>query len=176
LRKKFCNAWRRQLHHGGDVTALEEELARYLGVKHAVTVASGTDALVICMRALGITKVMRLLLHRLPFFATAEAIAILGATPVFADVLESSYNIDPVSVRKKITSKTKAILPVHIFGQPADMDGIMAAAKEYGLKVVEDVCQAIGSEYHGIKQAASAIWGAFHFSLPKTLAHSETAG
>jgi dTDP-4-amino-4,6-dideoxygalactose transaminase len=154
---------------GSDVAALEGELAAYLGVKHAVAVASGTDALALSLRAIGVTGGDEVITTPFTFFATAEAIAAVGATPVFADVLEGTYNLDPDSVIKKITGRTKAILPVHIFGQPADMDGITAVAREYGLKVIEDACQAVGSQYKGKKAGAIGDMGCFSFFPTKNL-------
>jgi dTDP-4-amino-4,6-dideoxygalactose transaminase len=154
---------------GESVATLEKEMASYLGVKHAVAVGSGTDALVISLRAIGVVRCDEVITTPFTFFATAEAIAAVGATPVFADVLEDTYNLDPDSVRKKITGSTKAILPVHIFGQPADMDGIMAVACEYGLKVIEDACQAVGSSYRGKMTGGIGEMGCFSFFPTKNL-------
>ena len=136
---------------GPNVKAFEAEAAEYLGVKHVVGVNSGTDALVIGLRALGIRPGDEVILTPFTFFATAEAISNVGAIPVFADIDLEAYNIDPALIEAKITARTKAILPVHLFGQAAEMDPIVALAKEYGLKILEDVAQAFGGEYRGQK-------------------------
>jgi dTDP-4-amino-4,6-dideoxygalactose transaminase len=135
---------------GENVKEFEKEISEYLGVKHSISVGNGTDALVIALKALGIGKGDEVITTPFTFFATAESISFVGATPVFVDVDINTYNIDPSKIEEKITEKTKAIMPVHIFGQPCDMDSINEIAKKYnGLKVIEDACQAIGSEYKG---------------------------
>ena len=154
---------------GESVSALEKALASYLGVKHAVAVGNGTDALVIALRALGIGRGDEVITTPFTFFATAEAIVTAGATPVFADVRENTYNLNPDDVRRKITDRTKAVLPVHIFGQPAEMDAIMRIARENGLKVIEDACQAIGSSYRGKKAGSIGNLGCFSFFPTKNL-------
>jgi dTDP-4-amino-4,6-dideoxygalactose transaminase len=154
---------------GEQVEAFERELEGYLSVKHAITVANGTDALVIALRAAGVGQGDEVITTPFTFFATAEAIAAIGAIPVFADVCNETYNIDCKSIRQKITRKTKAILPVHIFGQPADMDGIMEIAGENKLIVIEDACQAIGAEYKGKKVGTIGDFGCFSFFPTKNL-------
>lgn len=154
---------------GDAVQKFEEEFAAYIGVKHAVALNSGTDALLVSLRALGIGPGDEVITTPFTFFATAEPIIHLGATPVFADVNPETYNIDPASVEKKITAKTKAILPVHIFGQPAQMDEIMRLANEHGLKVVEDACQAVGAECMGQKVGSIGDCGCFSFFPTKNL-------
>jgi dTDP-4-amino-4,6-dideoxygalactose transaminase len=133
---------------GPEVRGLEQDLANYLGVKHAVTLNSGTDALVIALRALNIGAGDEVITSPFSFFATAEAIALVGATPVFVDISED-FNIDAELLEPAITPRTKAILPVHLFGKPAQMTKIMAMAKKHNLKVIEDCAQSIGAAYFG---------------------------
>lgn len=154
---------------GKPVAELEQTLAAYLGVRHAVAVGNGTDALTIALHALGIGPGDEVITTPFTFFATAEAVASLGATPVFADVRPDTYDLDPESVRTRITPKTKAILPVHIFGQPADMEAINAIAHENGLPVVEDACQAIGAAIGGKKVGSWGDIGCFSFFPTKNL-------
>lgn len=134
---------------GPDVKLFEQEVAEYLGVKHTVAVNSGTDALVIGLRALGIGAGDEVITTPFSFFATAESISNVGAKPIFADIDPRSFNIDPEAIRKHITPKTKAIMPVHLYGNPAAMGQIMDIAQEYGLKVIEDCAQSFGSRYYG---------------------------
>lgn len=132
---------------GKNVTEFEKEFAEYIGVKHAISVGNGTDALVIALKSLGIGSGDEVITSPFTYFASAESISAVGATPVFVDVEKETFNIDPAKIEEKITSKTKAIIPVHIFGQSARMDEINEIAKKYGLKVVEDAAQAVGSKY-----------------------------
>lgn len=134
---------------GPDVKLFEQEVAEYLGVKHTVAVNSGTDALVIGLRALGIGVGDEVITTPFSFFATAESISNVGAKPIFADIEPQSFNIDPEAIRKHITPKTKAIMPVHLYGNPAAMGQIMDIAQEYGLKVIEDCAQSFGARYYG---------------------------
>jgi dTDP-4-amino-4,6-dideoxygalactose transaminase len=133
--------------NGPEVRSFEQELAAYLGVKHSIGCANGTDALQIAMMALDLKPGDEVITPSFTFVATVEVVALLGLKPVFAEVLPGTFNIDPEDVRRKITSRTKAIVPVHLFGQTADMAGIMAIAREHGLHVIEDNCQAVGSDY-----------------------------
>lgn len=126
---------------------LETKLAKYLDVKHVIGVANGTDALVIALEALGIKEGDEVITTPFTFFATAEAISVVGAKPVFVDVSLDDFNIDVNKIEKAITERTKAIMPVHIFGTPANMDKINEIAKKYNLYVIEDACQAIGAKY-----------------------------
>lgn len=126
---------------------LESKLAKYLDVKHVIGVANGTDALVIALEALGIKEGDEVITTPFTFFATAEAISVVGAKPVFVDVSLDDFNIDVNKIEEVITERTKAIMPVHIFGTPADMDKINEIAKKYNLYVIEDACQAIGAKY-----------------------------
>ncbi len=132
---------------GKNVTGFEKEFAEYIGTKHAISVGNGTDALVIALKSLGIGHGDEVITTPFTFFATAESISAVGATPVFVDVEKETFNIDPTKIEEKINKKTKAIIPVHIFGQSAKMDEINQIAKKYNLKVIEDACQAVGAKY-----------------------------
>lgn len=133
--------------NGPYVKKFEKKVAEYLGVKHAIGVANGTDALVIILKSLGIKEGDEVITTPFTFFATAEAISMVGAIPVFVDVKLTDFNIDEEKIEEKITTKTKAIIPVHIFGTPVEMDKINEIAKKYNLYVIEDACQAIGAKY-----------------------------
>lgn len=154
---------------GAAVKQFEKEMAEYLGVKHVITCNSGTDSLELALRASGIKPGDEVITSSFSFFATAEAISAVGAVPVFADIKEEDYNIDPESIKNKVTEKTKAILPVHIFGSPVDVDAIKQIADEYSLKVIEDACQAIGSEYRNAKIGTVGDAAAFSFYPTKNL-------
>ncbi|MBE7386075.1 MAG: DegT/DnrJ/EryC1/StrS family aminotransferase [Leptolyngbya sp. SIO1E4] len=134
---------------GPEVQRFEAAAAAYLGVKHAIGVNSGTDALIISLRALNIGPGDEVITTPFSFFATAESISNVGATPVFVDIDAASFNLNPHQIRDHITDKTKAIMPVHLYGNPAAMAQILAIAAEYNLKVVEDCAQAFGSTYKG---------------------------
>jgi len=154
---------------GSAVTDFEEEFAKYIGVKHAISVGNGTDALVVALKACGIGEGDEVITTPFTFFATAESISFVGATPVFVDVRRDTYNIDPSKIEEKITSKTKAIMPVHIFGQPAQMDEINEIAKKHNLLVIEDAAQAAGSEYKGQKAGSLGDVACFSFFPTKNL-------
>lgn len=149
--------------------ALQEELAEYIGVKHAVTLNSGTDALHLALRALDIGPGDEVISTAFTFVATTEAIGIVGATPVFADIDNDTFNIDPKKIEDLITPKTKAIIPVHLYGQPCDMDAIMDIAKRHNLYVIEDACQAIGALYKGKMVGSIGDVGCFSFYPTKNL-------
>ena len=134
---------------GPEVEALERELAAYCGTKHAVAVASGTDALQLSLRACGIGPGDDVLTSAYSFFATAEAILAVGARPRFVDIDPLTYTMDPEAVAASVTRRTTAILPVHLYGHPCDMDRVMAIARRYHLAVIEDCAQAIGAVHHG---------------------------
>ncbi len=134
---------------GPTVAKFESEVARYLGVKHAIGVNSGTDALIIALRALGIGSGDEVITTCFSFFATAEAISNVGAKPAFVDIEASSFNIDPGLVEAAITSKTKAIMPVHLYGNPAALTQIKTVATQHNLKVIEDCAQSFGAVYKG---------------------------
>lgn len=154
---------------GKAVTDFEKNFADYVGAKYAISVNSGTDALIIAMKALGIKEGDEVITTPFTFFATAETIAMVGATPVFVDVDENTYNIDADKIEEKITDKTKAILPVHIFGQPADMDKINEIAKKYNLFVIEDACQAVGAAIGDKKIGTLGNASCFSFFPTKNL-------
>ncbi len=154
---------------GPEVKQLEAELAEYCNVKHAIGVASGTDALLIALRRLGVGYSDEVITTGFSFFATAGVISRLGATPVFCDIDEKTFNIDPKLIERKITSKTKAIMPVHLFGQVAEMDTINAIAKLHDIAVVEDAAQAIGSKYHGRLAGSLGDLAGFSFYPSKNL-------
>jgi len=134
---------------GPDVKQFEQEVATYLGVKHAIAVNSGTDALVIGLRSLGIGAGDEVITTPFSFFATAESISSVGATPIFVDIDPKTFNIDPAKIKDKITSRTKAIMPVHLYGNPAAMTQIIEIAQAHGLKVIEDCAQSFGARYAG---------------------------
>lgn len=154
---------------GKNVLDFEKEFAEYIGVKHAISVGNGTDALVLSLKALGIGLNDEVITTPFTFFATAEAISAVGATPVFVDVDKDTFNIDVTQIEEKITNKTKAIMPVHIFGQCADMDEINEIAKKHNLYVIEDACQAIGGKYKGKNVGSLGDIACFSFFPTKNL-------
>ncbi len=154
---------------GPQVAAFETEVADYLGVKHAIGVASGTDALVIALRALGVGPGDEVIVPAYSFFATAGAVLSVGARPVFVDIQPRTYLMDVGQVEAVLTPRSKAILPVHLYGQPADMDEILALARAHGLAVVEDNAQAFGAEYKGRKTGALGEIGCLSFFPSKNL-------
>ena len=154
---------------GANVAAFEAEIASYLGCKYAVGVNSGTDALHLALRALNIGPGDEVITTPFTFIATTEAIGMVGAAPVFVDIDPLTFNIDPNCIEHAITPKTKAILPVHLYGQPCAMDAIMDLANRHGLLVVEDCAQAIGASYEGEKVGAIGSVGCFSFFPSKNL-------
>jgi dTDP-4-amino-4,6-dideoxygalactose transaminase len=154
---------------GPEVEAFEKEVASYLRMKHAIGVNSGTDALVIALRALGVGPGDEVITTPFTFFATAEAISLVGATPVFVDIDPRTFNINPDLIPSAITPRTKAILPVHLYGLPAEMDPILEIARSHGLKVLEDCAQAFGATYKGRKVGTLGDAGAFSFFPTKNL-------
>ncbi len=149
--------------------ALEEAIAAYHGVKYAVAVASGTDALHLALLAAGIKRDDEVITTPFTFIATAEAASYLGAKPVFVDIDPSTFNIDISKIEAAITKKTRAIIPVHLYGAPVEMDGLMKLAKKHGLKVIEDCAQSFGAEYRGKKTGAFGDLGCFSFFPSKNL-------
>lgn len=154
---------------GENVKKLENEIAEFTGVKYGIGVGNGTDALKLILKALGIGPGDEVITTPFTFFASAETTSVVGATPVFADIEEKNFCIDPESIEEKITDKTKAIIPVHIFGQMCDMDKIMDIAKRHNLIVIEDACQAIGAEYKGKKAGSIGHVGCYSFFPTKNL-------
>ena len=149
--------------------ALEQEMAEFCNVKRAVALNSGTDALHLALRALDIGAGDEVITTAFTFVATTEAIGIVGATPIFADIDPDTFNLDYKQLESKITPKTKAIIPVHLYGQPANMTEIMKIAKKYNLYVIEDCCQAIGAELNGQKVGSFGDVGCFSFFPTKNL-------
>ncbi|GAB6039887.1 DegT/DnrJ/EryC1/StrS family aminotransferase [Endothiovibrio diazotrophicus] len=154
---------------GPNVQAFEKEAAAYLGVDHAVGVASGTDALHLALLAAGVQAGDEVITTPFTFIATAEAIKYVGATPVFVDIEPDTFNIDVAQAAAAITPQTRAILPVHLFGQPADMGAILALAEEHGLKVVEDCAQSFGAAIDGKQTGSLGVAGCFSFFPSKNL-------
>ena len=154
---------------GPKVEAFEKAIAEYVGVKHAVGMSSGTDAQLAAMMALGIGPGDDVVTSPYTFFASAGAVARLGARPVFCDIDPATYDVDPEKLAKAITPRTKAIQPVHLYGQCADMDPILSVAKAKGIPVIEDACQSLGAGYKGKKAGALGDFGAFSFFPSKNL-------
>ncbi len=154
---------------GPDVHDLEAELAQSLSVPHVISCASGSDALLLALMAFDIKQGDEVILPSYTFFATASAVTRLGAVPIFADIDPITYLIDPVDVKKKISKRTKAIVPVHLFGRTADMDAILPIAQTAGLPVVEDAAQSILSTWHGRCSGAIGDVGCFSFYPTKNL-------
>jgi dTDP-4-amino-4,6-dideoxygalactose transaminase len=154
---------------GPKVVAFEEAIAEYCGTSRAVGVASGTDAILLSLMAVGVGRDDEVITTPYTFFATAGAVVRVGAVPIFVDIDPSTYNIDPSKVEDAITEKTKAIMPVHLYGQCADMDPILEVANRHGIPVVEDAAQAIGSEYRGRRAGSMGATGCFSFFPSKNL-------
>jgi dTDP-4-amino-4,6-dideoxygalactose transaminase len=154
---------------GPVVEELEQQIAEYCGAKYAVGVSSGTDALLISLMAAGVGEGDEVITTPFTFFATAGSISRLGAKPVFVDIEPETFNIDPNQIESKITSKTRAILPVHLYGQCAEMDSILELARKNNLTVIEDAAQAIGSEYKSRRAGSMGNYGCFSFFPTKNL-------
>jgi len=154
---------------GDEVAGFEARLAEQLGVPHAISVSSGTDALLLALMALGIGPGDEVIVPSFTFFATAGCVSRTGATPVFVDSCGACFNIDVADAARKITPRTRAILPVHLFGQCADMDGIMDLAQKHGLSVIEDAAQALGAEYRGRQAGTIGDFGTTSFFPSKNL-------
>jgi UDP-2-acetamido-2-deoxy-ribo-hexuluronate aminotransferase len=154
---------------GPEIQELEEKLAAYVGVKHCIAVASGTDALLISLMALGVGAGDEVITTPFTFISTGETIALLGAKPVFVDIDSRTYNLDSSLLEAAITPKTRAILPVSLFGQCAEFDAINAVAGKYGIPVIEDACQSFGASYRGRKSCALSTIGCTSFFPSKPL-------
>ena len=154
---------------GPNVQAFEKEAAEYLGVKHAIGCASGTDALHLALEAEGITKGDEVITSAFTFIATAEAIKYVGATPVFVDIDEKTFNITAETIEKAITPKTKAIMPVHLFGQPVELSKIKALCEKYNLKLIEDCAQSFGARINGKQTGSIGHASGFSFFPSKNL-------
>jgi len=154
---------------GPNVQSFEKEAAEHLGVKHAIGCASGTDALHLALLAAGVGQGDEVITTSFTFIATAEAIEYVGATPVFVDIDPKTFNFDPELIEAAITEKTTTIIPVHLFGQPADMDKVMAIAKKHNLKVVEDCAQSFGADIKGEMTSGIGDVGCHSFFPSKNL-------
>ena len=162
---------------GPFVERFEEQFATFCQCKHAIGVGSGTEALWLSLLALGIGRGDEVITVPNTFIATVEAISLCGATPVFVDVDEKSFTLDPALLEAAITPRTKAIIPVHLYGQTCDMDPIMEIARKHGLLVIEDACQAHGAEYKGRRAGSIGNAGCFSFYPGKNLgAYGEAGG
>ncbi len=149
--------------------ALEEDVARYHKVKHAVAVASGTDALHLALLAAGIKQGDEVITTPFTFIATAEAISYVGAVPVFVDIRPDTFNMDITKIESAMTKRTKAVIPVHLYGHSADMDELMGIARKYNVSVIEDCAQSFGAEYKGTKTGTFGDMGCFSFFPSKNL-------
>ena len=161
---------------GPDVKQLEENIARYCRAAHAIGCASGSDALLLALMACGVGPGDEVVLPSFTFFGTASAVTRLGARPVFADIDPQTFNLDPAAVGRAVTLATKAILPVHLFGQSADMDAIGQIAEDAGVPVVEDAAQSIGAEWDGRRVGSIGDVGCFSFYPTKNLGGAGDGG
>jgi dTDP-4-amino-4,6-dideoxygalactose transaminase len=161
---------------GPEVSAFEEEFAAYCDAAHAVGLDSGISALELGLRALGIGPGDEVITPANSFIASSSAVSFAGATPVWVDVEPATSNLDPSAVRGAITPRTRAIMPVHLYGQPAEMDAILEIAAQHGLKVIEDACQAHGAQHRGRRVGALGDLGAFSFYPGKNLGAYGDAG
>ena len=161
---------------GPKVDECEKAIAQYSRCAHAIGVSSGTDALLVCLMAEGIGPGDEVITTPFTFFATAGSIARLGAKPVFVDIDPVTYNLDPSQIESVVTAKTRAIMPVHLYGQMADMDAVMKVAEDHGLVVIEDAAQAIGAEYKGRRAGSLGHYGCFSFFPSKNLGAAGDAG
>jgi dTDP-4-amino-4,6-dideoxygalactose transaminase len=166
----------RQFILGREGAALEEEIAGFCGVAHGVGTGSGTDALVLALRSCDVAAGDEVILPPFTFVATGSAVSALGAKPVFADIHPSTYNIDPSQLERRVTSRTRAIVAVHLYGLPADMDPVMEFARKKNLQVVEDSAQAIGAKYKGRRTGSLADVACFSFYPTKNLGACGDAG
>ena len=165
------NGWNE--HWGDYIKKFEKSFADYIGVKHAMTTSSCTGALHLSLVALGIGKGDEVIIPDISWVATASVVKYVDAEPVFADVLPDSWCIDPQSIEKRITKKTKAIIPVHLYGQPANMEEILRIAKKHNLKVIEDAAPAIGAEFNGKRTGGFGDISGFSFQGAKLMVTGE---
>jgi dTDP-4-amino-4,6-dideoxygalactose transaminase len=165
-----------QLYLGKNVQGLETEFATYCGTEFSIGVGSGTDALYLALRACGVRQGDEVITVSHTFIATVEAIILTGARPVLVDIDPDTFTMDVSKIESKISSRTKAIIPVHLYGQPADMDPIREIARAHNLKVIEDSCQAHGAEYKGRRTGSLGDVGCFSFYFSKNLGAYGEAG
>jgi dTDP-4-amino-4,6-dideoxygalactose transaminase len=161
---------------GKEVSEFENEIAQYLNVNHGIGCASGTDALMVSLMALGIGRGDEVITTPFTFAATTETIMLLGARPIYIDIDPKTFNLDPSKIEAAITKDTKAIIPVHLYGQTVDMDTLLAIAKRYNIPIIEDMCQAIGAEYKGKKVGGIGTMGCLSFFPSKNLGAFGDAG
>lgn len=181
VQKELDAAALRVLHSGqyilgSDVEKFEQEFAQYIGVNYAVGVGSGTDALIIALKAAGVKPGDEVITSAMSFFATAEAIAVIGAVPVFVDCMAGTCVMDWEKLEEKITDRTRAVIPVHLYGQCADMDEINRIAQKYGIAVIEDAAQAAGGSYKEKKAGSFGTAGCFSFFPTKNLGGAGDGG
>jgi len=181
IKEELCRAFEMVIDSGEFaggpfVARFEKDFAAYCGTRHAVGVGSGTDALRLTLAAMGVGPGDEVITVPMSFIATAEAISLTGAKPVFIDIDPATYTMDPALLRKALSRKTKAIIPVQLFGQAADMDPILAFAREHGLRVIEDAAQSHGAEYGGRKVGSLGDAGCFSFYPAKNLGAIGEAG
>ncbi|MCC7173872.1 MAG: DegT/DnrJ/EryC1/StrS family aminotransferase [Bryobacterales bacterium] len=174
LEHELKAAFERVLHSGQfilgpEVETFEQSVAEVTGTRHALGVSSGTDAILLALMALGIGPGDEVLCPSFTFFATAGCVARAGATPVFVDSCPSCFNLDVADARRRLTARTKAIIPVHLFGQTADMDAVLELAREHNLCVIEDAAQALGAAYHGRPAGSMGDFGTYSFFPSKNL-------
>jgi dTDP-4-amino-4,6-dideoxygalactose transaminase len=154
---------------GPQVKAFEEEMAAYCGARFAVGVASGTDALILALYACGVGPGDEVIVPTFSYIATGDSASLLGAVPVFVDIDPATFNINPAQIEARITGKTKAIVPVHLYGQPADVDPILEIGQRRGIRIIEDSAQAIGATYHGRMTGSMGDIGCISFFPSKNL-------
>ena len=181
IEKELTEAFSRVLHSGQfimgpDVTAFEAEVAQFVEAMHAIGVSSGTDAILLALMALGIGPGDEVLCPTFTFFATAGCVARAGATPVFVDADPISFNLDVADAARKVTARTRAIIPVHLFGQSADMDAVMELAQKHKLAVIEDAAQSLGAKYRGRSVGSIGPFGTYSFFPSKNLGALGDAG
>jgi len=165
-----------QLNLGPNVRAFEQEFASYCGTQYAVGVGSGTEALHLALLAVGVGPGDEVITSAHTFFATVEAILLCGARPVLCDVRDDTLNIDPEQVERRVTPRTRAIIPVHMHGQPAEMDALLDIGRRAGVAVIEDACQAHGARYRGRRAGSLGDAGCFSFYVAKNLGAYGEAG
>lgn len=158
---------------GAESEAFEQELATAIGTTHALAVTTGTSALIACLRGAGIGYGDEVIVPPYTFIATASAVLLVGAVPIFADIDPATYTMDPAAIEPLITPRTRAVMPVHIGGLPADMDAINAIAKRHNLLVIEDACQSIGAQWNGKLTGSLADMGTFSFQSSKNINSGE---